>query len=188
MAKKISKKKKKTKKRQSVIPRKSSKEEDMPETPEPEPIIESTSRANTIVIQPKVSSAKLSHEEVRTSDISANISDTGVYVIMGEGDLSKEITQPPQGTPVTVSFEPITSTFVSLPSFIIPTTSPIDSPTFQNTIDQPFTSIFSSQSTDPPKANDEYDKEEGGFGGTFKDMVFDEEEEDFPNHMLMSMK
>ena len=36
---------------------------------------------------------------------------------------------------------------------------------------------------------DEYENEEVGFGGTFEDLAFDEEEEeDFPDHMLMSMK
>ncbi|CAI9289166.1 unnamed protein product [Lactuca saligna] len=66
MAKKISKKKKNTKKRQLVIPTKSSEEEEVPETPEPEPIIETTYPAKTVVIPPGVSSAKSSHEEVRT--------------------------------------------------------------------------------------------------------------------------
>ncbi|CAI9261298.1 unnamed protein product [Lactuca saligna] len=188
MAKKISKKKKKTKKRQLVIPTESSKEEEGLETPELEPIIEPTFPEKIVVIQPEVSSTKSSHDDVRTLDINANVSDTGVNVIMGEGDLSKETTQPPQGTPITISVEPITSTFVSLPPYIIPTTSTTDSPTFQNIIDQPFTSIFSSQSNHPPKANDESDNEEGGFGGTSEDMAFDEEEEDFPDHMLMSMK
>ncbi|CAI9286399.1 unnamed protein product [Lactuca saligna] len=96
MAKKISKKKKKTKKRQLVIPTKSSEEEDVPETPEPEPIIEPTSPEKTIVIPPKVLSAKSSHEKVRTLHINTNVTDIGVNVIMGEGDLSKETTQPPQ--------------------------------------------------------------------------------------------
>ncbi|CAI9286378.1 unnamed protein product [Lactuca saligna] len=107
---------------------------------------------------------------------------------MGEGDLSKETTQAQQGTPIAISVEPITSTFVSLRPYIIPTTSTTESPTFENIINQPFTSIFSSQSTVPPKTIDESDNEEGGFGGTFEDLEFDDEEEYFPDHMLMSMK
>ncbi|CAI9298075.1 unnamed protein product [Lactuca saligna] len=95
MAKKILKKKKKTKKRQLVIPTESS-EEEVPETTEPKPIIEPTSPKKIVVIPLEVSSAKSSHEEVQTSDITANVSDTGVYGIMGEVDLSKESTQPPQ--------------------------------------------------------------------------------------------
>ncbi|CAI9276979.1 unnamed protein product [Lactuca saligna] len=111
----------------------------------------------------------------------------GANVIMGEGDLTKETTQPPPGTSIIISIKPITSNFVSLPPFIIPTTSTTDSPTFQKIIDQPFTSIFSSQSTDPPKSNVESENE-GGFGGTFEDLAVDEEVEDFPDHMLMSIK
>ncbi|CAI9270043.1 unnamed protein product [Lactuca saligna] len=107
---------------------------------------------------------------------------------MGEGDISKESTQAPQGTPIVISVEPITNTFVSLPPYIIPTTSTTESPTFENIVNQPFTSIFSSQSTDPSKKLEEFENEEGGFGGTFEHMVFDDEEEDFPDHMLMSMK
>ncbi|CAI9281897.1 unnamed protein product [Lactuca saligna] len=124
MAKKILKKKKKMKKKQLVIPMKSSEEEQVPETPEPKPIIQPTSPEKIVVIIPEVSSTKSYYEEVRTSDITVNVSDTVANVIMGEGDLTKETTQPPQG----------------------------------------------------------------GFGGTFEDLAFDEEEEDFPDHMLMSMK
>ncbi|CAI9293068.1 unnamed protein product [Lactuca saligna] len=34
---------------------------------------------------------------------------------------------------------------------------------------------------------DESENEEGGFGGTFEDLAFDDKEEDFLDHMLMSM-
>lgn len=147
----------------------------MPKTPETQLIVMPTSPAKIVVVPPEVSSTKSSHVEVRILEITANISDTGANVIMGEGDLSKDTTQSSQGTPVIVSVEPISSTFVSLPLFIIPTSSTTDSPTFQNIIDQPFTSIFSSQSTNPPKPNDESETEEGGFGGTFEDLVFSKE-------------
>lgn len=142
----------------------------------------------TAVKPPKVSTTKSSIEEVRTSDILTNVSDTGVDVSMGEGDISKVASTTQQGTPIIVSIETPTSTFVSLPQYIIPLTSTTDSPTFQTIIDQPFTSIFSSQSTEPPNPNDESNKEEGGFGGTFEELVFDEEEQDFLDHMLISMK
>ncbi|CAI9290649.1 unnamed protein product [Lactuca saligna] len=46
----------------------------------------------TVIIPPEVSSAKSSHEEVRTSNITTNVSDTDVNVIMGEGDLSNNST------------------------------------------------------------------------------------------------
>ncbi|CAI9297144.1 unnamed protein product [Lactuca saligna] len=93
MAKKISKKKKKTKKRWLVIPTESSEAEQLPRTPEPKPIIQHTSPEKTVVIPPKVSTTKSSYKEVQTSDITANVYDTGANVIMGEGDLTKETTQ-----------------------------------------------------------------------------------------------
>ncbi|CAI9286432.1 unnamed protein product [Lactuca saligna] len=75
-------------------------------------------------------------------------------------------------------------------------TSTTDSPTFQSIMDQPFTTIFSTQSTDPPNSSspvaetmavdEETDNE--GFGGTFEALSFDKAEEDFPDHMLMTMK
>ncbi|CAI9282058.1 unnamed protein product [Lactuca saligna] len=40
----------------------------------------------------------------------------------------------------------------------------------------------------PPNPNDDSDNEKGGFSDTFEDLAFDEEKEDSPNHMLMSMK
>ncbi|CAI9290648.1 unnamed protein product [Lactuca saligna] len=53
---------------------------------------EPTSPEKTVIIPPEVSSAKSSHEEVRTSNITTNVSDTDVNVIMGEGDLSNNST------------------------------------------------------------------------------------------------
>ncbi|CAI9284440.1 unnamed protein product [Lactuca saligna] len=75
-------------------------------------------------------------------------------------------------------------------------TSTIDSPTFQSIMNQPFTTIFSTQSTEPPQSlspiaeimaiDEETDNE--GFGETFEDLSFDKSEEDFPDHMIMTMK
>lgn len=80
------------------------------------------------------------------------------------------------------------NTLVSLPSFIIPTVPISSSPTVTHIINQPITSLFSSQSTDPPKFIDDTDTDDGGFGGTFADLEFDPEEEGIPDHMLMSGK
>ncbi|CAI9302133.1 unnamed protein product [Lactuca saligna] len=88
---------------------------------------------------------------------------------------------------------------VSLPpqlTPIIPITSTTDSPTFENISKQPITSLFSSQSTDPPTTTSpiqdssfmETEHESKGFGGTFENQEFDEEEIDFLDHMLMTMK
>ncbi|CAI9274653.1 unnamed protein product [Lactuca saligna] len=187
MAKRISKKTKKIKKRQLVIPMQSSEEEEVPKTPKATPIIEPSSPEKTTVIPPEDSSAKSFHEEVRTSYITTRVSETDVNVNMGEGDLHQEEPKSSQGTPVVLPIKTVSSAFVSLPPYIIPTTSTTESPTFENIINQPFTSILSSQSTDPPRSMEE-SKNERGFGGTFETLEFDDEEEDFPDHMLMSMK
>ncbi|CAI9284543.1 unnamed protein product [Lactuca saligna] len=82
------------------------------------------------------------------------------------------------------------------PTSLPQVTSTTDSPTFQSIMDQPFTTIFSTQSTDPPNSSspvaetmavdEETDNE--GFGGTFEALSFDKAEEDFPDHMLITMK
>lgn len=79
-------------------------------------------------------------------------------------------------------------TFVSLPPFIIHVSNTTNSPTFATILNQPFITLFSSQSTDPPKSTEDTDNKEGGFGGTFEELEFDEEEETFPDHMLMTIK
>ncbi|CAI9278061.1 unnamed protein product [Lactuca saligna] len=145
MANKISKKKKKTKMRKLVIPMESSEVEQVPKTPEHDPLIQPTSPEKTVFIPPEVLSTKLSHEEVRTSYITANVSHTGANVNMGKGDLTKETTH----------------------------------------LHKVLQLLF--QPTNPPKPNDESENE-GGFGSTFEDLAFDEDEGDFPDHMLMSMK
>ncbi|CAI9290482.1 unnamed protein product [Lactuca saligna] len=159
MAKHLS-KKKKTKKRKFVILTESSEDEEVIETPEATPIIEPSSPKKTTVIPLGVSSAKSFHEEARTSDIPTHISDTDVNVTMGEGDLHKEAPKSVHGTPVILPIETITSTSISLPPHIIPNTSSTDSPTFENIINQPFTTIFSSQSTNPPQPMEESENEE----------------------------
>ncbi|CAI9277334.1 unnamed protein product [Lactuca saligna] len=81
---------------------------------------------------------------------------------------------------------------ISLPQV----TSTTDSPTFQSIMDQPFTTIFSTQSTDPPNPSSPVDEtmatdagtDNEGFGGTFEALHFYTSEEDFPDHMLMTMK
>ncbi|CAI9277319.1 unnamed protein product [Lactuca saligna] len=99
--------------------------------------------------------------------------------------------------PVTIS-KPVDSRpveqghIISLPQV----TSTTDSPTFQSIMDQPFTTIFSTQSTDPPNPSSPVDEtmatdagtHNEGFGGTFEALHFDTSEEDFPDYMLMTMK
>ncbi|CAI9268500.1 unnamed protein product [Lactuca saligna] len=117
----------------------------IPETPETV-LIKESSKADTSVTQPpKVSSAKIVTVEARTSDIPINISDMDTIFIMDEDTLNNAA----KGNTSNVVCESL----ISLPSQttpIIPTTSTTDSPTFTHIISHPFTTLFSSQSTDPP--------------------------------------
>ncbi|CAI9283920.1 unnamed protein product [Lactuca saligna] len=112
MAKHISKKKKKSRKDSSHI-------------------------ASTDVIPPEVSVAKTDSVEARTFDIFVNISDMDANVKMGEGASHTG----DKGKPSDVTPDNI----VSLPpqlTPVIPTTSTADSPTFENIIKKPITSLF----------------------------------------------
>lgn len=92
----------------------------------------------------------------------------------------------------------VSDSFISLPpqiTPIIPTTSTKDSPTFTHIISHPFTTLFSSQSTDPPTTTsplkdsfEQTELESEGFGGNFDNLVFDEEDTDFSDHMFITMK
>ncbi|CAI9281121.1 unnamed protein product [Lactuca saligna] len=166
LAKKI---RKKSKKRKLVIRNFSSESEIIPETP------------LEVVV------TKSCTEEVPTSNIVANVSDTGAHVLMSDVSLSQVI-------PVIVSSAPISATFVSLLPVIISTVPTSSSSNFTQILNQPFTTLFSSQSTDPPKSNEppkpleDSKTEDTGFGGTFEALEFEDEEENFPDHMLISMK
>ncbi|CAI9280794.1 unnamed protein product [Lactuca saligna] len=153
-----------------------------PETPEVDLLKESSIPEDISVIPPEVLHVKSSIEETRTSDVSLDVSHMDTNVNMGKEGAETDA----QGNPNVTS-----NIIVSLP----PVTSTTDLPTFHNIINTPFTSIFSSQSTDPPKPTSpvddtmmlENETDNEGFGGTFEDLKFDEEEENFPDHMLMTM-
>ncbi|CAI9282874.1 unnamed protein product [Lactuca saligna] len=188
MAKHLSKKKKK-KSRNLVITNESTEEDErIPETPNLDLIKELSTPEQTSIIPPEVSNVKSSNEATRTLDITVHVSNMDTNVNMGEEDPKDDI----QGNPISTTFE----TFVSLPPQISTVTSTTDSPTFEHIINQPFTSIFSSQSTDPPKSISpidetilmETDTDNKGFGGTFETLAFDDNEADFLDHMLMTMK
>ncbi|CAI9298381.1 unnamed protein product [Lactuca saligna] len=99
-----------------------------------------------------------------------------------------------QGTPIIVSstFETSTiDTTTTLPPFV---TALLDthSPTFDNILNQPITSLFSSQSTDPPVTTTEVhhssNDDENVVDGTFGDIHFDPEEEEIPDNMILTGK
>ncbi|CAI9269066.1 unnamed protein product [Lactuca saligna] len=167
------KKKKLKKTRKLVLSTKSTDEDErIPETPEFTPIVTSSIPETNVIKTPEVSIAKSIFEEVRTSGILAHISDTDANVNMGEGG-SKDAAQGP---------------IILTPTSTIPLTSTTVSPTFEHILNQPFTSIFPSQSTDTPKPSSPTATNNEGIGGTFEHLEFNEDEEEFPDHMLMTMK
>ncbi|CAI9293890.1 unnamed protein product [Lactuca saligna] len=162
----------------------------IPKTPETV-LINESSKVDTLVTQPpEVSIAKTITMEARTSDIPVNIFDMDINVIMGEDTSNNEA----KGNTSNV----VSESLISLPSQItpiIPTTSTTDSRTFTHIISHPFTTLFSSQLTDPPTTTSplkdsflETKNESEGLGGTFENLEFDEEETDFLDHILMTMK
>ncbi|CAI9284888.1 unnamed protein product [Lactuca saligna] len=132
MAKHISKKKKKGR---VVISSKSTADETetIPETPKAD-----LQKDN--VIPPEFLFAKTVSVEAQTSDIIVNISNMDASVTMGED--ASHVAEKSKSSDITPD------TTISLSSQvtpIIPTTSTTDSPTFSTIIQQPFTSLFSSQ-------------------------------------------
>ncbi|CAI9270220.1 unnamed protein product [Lactuca saligna] len=189
VAKHLSQTKKKKKTRKLFISTKSTDEDErIPETPEFTHLVQNSTPEKTDVIPPEVSIAKSIFKEVRTSGIPAHISNTDANVDMGKGGSKHE----DQGHVISTPFK----TSVSVTPSTIPITSTTDSPTFEQIINQPITSIFSSQSTDTPKPPSliqepiemETETDNERFGGTFEELEFHEDEEEFPDHMLMTMK
>lgn len=134
------------------------------------------------VIPHKISNTESVTEEVRTSGIPTNISNMDTNVNMGEGVHHNEA----HGNPLII----LSSTFDT--STISPTTSlppfQTNSLNFENIIDQPITSLFSSQSIDPNIIEEDNTTKDGEFTGTFSDLEFDPEEENIMDLMLMSRK
>ncbi|CAI9302475.1 unnamed protein product [Lactuca saligna] len=148
----------------------------IPETLKATLIKDSSQLDTSVSTPPEALFAKTVSVEARTSDIPVNISDMDTNVIMGEDDSNKAA----KGNPSSV----VSDSFISLPTQItpiVPITSTTDSPTFGNIISQPFTSFFSSQSTDPPATTSpikdsfiDTENESEIFGGTFENLEFDD--------------
>ncbi|CAI9298402.1 unnamed protein product [Lactuca saligna] len=188
MAKQIAKKKK----RRVILSSDSTADESeiIPETPEAALIKDSSKLDTSVSTPPEASIAKTVTVEARASEIPVNISDMDTNVIMGEDNSNKAA----KGNPSSI----VSDSFISLPSHITPIapiTSTTESPTSANIISQPFTTLFPSQSTDPPTTTSpikdsfmDTENESEGFGGTFENLEFDDDEADFLDHMLMMMK
>ncbi|CAI9284796.1 unnamed protein product [Lactuca saligna] len=93
----------------------------------------------------------------KSSNIHENLSNKDLNVTMGEENSTSDIDTSTVPSPPPSSPQP-TST-------IIPRTVPVVSPTFQGVINEPVTSLFSSQSTyqETPNNEDEEDDEMVGF-------------------------
>ncbi|CAI9281857.1 unnamed protein product [Lactuca saligna] len=146
----------------------------------------------TKVIPPGVSNSESFHVKVHTLGITFNICNMEANVTMGDR-VSNTTTQGNASLVVSSTFEtPLVDTTISLPSFIIPTStkSPpsTHSPTFDNIMQQPITSLFPSQSTEVPKTVNDDEFDDGRFVGSFVDIESDPDEEDIPDHILMSGK
>ncbi|CAI9290625.1 unnamed protein product [Lactuca saligna] len=101
---------------------------------------------------------------------------------------------PPQGTPIVVSSLFVTSTIstsTNLPPFVT-TSLDTNSPTFDNILNQPITSLFCSQSTEPlvthEEAHTSSDDDKNVFGATFGDIQFDTEKEDILDNIILTGK
>ncbi|CAI9259888.1 unnamed protein product [Lactuca saligna] len=156
----------KIKKRKLVFQKASSEDVAVPETPEAVISTHLLTPKQTPIIPLKVSLTISSHEEVRTSDIFTHVCDAVVNVTMGEGELNKAHPIITQG----IIDNTTINTLVSLPPLIILAILVSYSPTFTHILNQPITSLFSSQSTNSPKPINNVEADDGGFGGTFDDL------------------
>lgn len=124
MAKHLAQGKKRRKTRKIVLSTESAEEDErIPETPEFTSILTSSIPETAVIITPEVSITKSILEEVRTSDITAHVSDTDANVNMGEGG-SKDTDQGPF---IYIPFESLVSV-TSTSTIPIPSTT--ISPTF----------------------------------------------------------
>ncbi|KAL7587313.1 hypothetical protein Lser_V15G40383 [Lactuca serriola] len=165
------------KRRKMVIHNESSDEEVVPETPPVTsminvslPIIHS-SQISTTITQTKpleIVLTKSVSEEVPISDMVVNVSDTGEPILSVAPTIQ-------------------TSLPISLPVTTLSTTSSI----FDHALQNPFTTLFPSQSPENPQPSQQLSDTEvegGVFGGILDDIPFDSDEEDIPDHMLMTGK
>ncbi|KAL7604923.1 hypothetical protein Lser_V15G18161 [Lactuca serriola] len=158
------------KKRKLVIRNESSDDEVVPETPPISLPITTMVTVSLPISQPSQSSPIISQTQLL------------------EIDLTKSITEavPISDTVVNVSDTgaPIPSVASTLP---ITTTSSI----FDHALQNPFTTLFPSQSPENPIPSQQMSDPEvegGAFGGVLDDISFDSDEEEIPDHMLMTGK
>ncbi|CAI9302926.1 unnamed protein product [Lactuca saligna] len=165
------------KRRKMVIRNESSDEEVVPETPPVTSMVNvslpmiHTSQISTTIPQTKpleIVLTKSVSEEVPISDTVVNVSDTGAPILSVAPTIQ-------------------TSLPISLPVTTLSNTSSI----FEHALQNPFTTLFPSQSPENPQPSQQLSDTEvegGAFGGILDDIPFDSNEEDIPDHMLMTGK
>ena len=156
------------KKRKMIIRNESSEDEVVPETPLVStspmvnislPITSQISTTTTIPLE--VVTTKSVHEEVPTSDMVVNVSDTGAPITSVETIMPINLS-----TSLPISSENLST---SLPPFILPNTNITTSSIFDHPLQNPFTTLFPSRSPETPQpmpSQAQYDEETegGGFG------------------------
>ncbi|CAI9293078.1 unnamed protein product [Lactuca saligna] len=116
-------------------------------------------------------------EEIGTTDIAIDLSNKGTNVNMDEGMLNHE-------SSVTSIID--TSTALPPPSLPGPTYIPVltISPTFDGIMQEPITTLFSSQSTENSQPKNETNDED--IMVSFADLQFNPREENIPDELIMS--
>ncbi|KAL7586161.1 hypothetical protein Lser_V15G40639 [Lactuca serriola] len=158
------------KKRKMVIRNESSDDEVVPETPPISLPITTMVTVSLPISQP--------------SQISPIISQTQLLEIA----LTKSITEE---VPISDTVVNVSDTGARIPS--VATTLPITttSSIFDHALQNPFTTLFPSQSPEnhiPSQQMSDPEVEGGAFGGVLDDISFDSDEEEIPDHMLMTGK
>ncbi|CAI9296860.1 unnamed protein product [Lactuca saligna] len=156
-------------------------------------VLNDESTKDEVLQDPPVTTSQVDTSNIEMIVVSSSVSQPERIIVSLPLTTNVETTLS-QGTPIIVSLTFETSTIdttITLPPFV---TTPLDthSPTSENIINQPVTSLFSSQSTDPPinttEAHHSSDDDENIFGGTFGDIQFDPKEEEIPDNLILTGK
>lgn len=135
----------------------------------------------TIFIPPEVSYSKSNIKEDETSNINVNLSYKDTNVTMGdEGSTNTMYTS--TGLPPPPTSPPQIST-------MLPTFTAIVSPTFEKVMQDPITTLFSSQSTDTDNTiHEEEEENDDNVMVSFVDVEFNPNDDDVPDEAIMSGK
>ncbi|CAH1435832.1 unnamed protein product [Lactuca virosa] len=129
----------------------------------------------TIITPPWVSHSKSNMEEEKTSNINVNLSNKDVNVHMGDGSSTTTVDTTAVPPPPLHLSPPKTSTILPISILVV-------SPTFQAVMNEPITSLFSSQSIEVENTVNIEEEDEYDFMVGFGDLEFNPHENDVPNN------